>query len=60
MWGRGGLDIDTIADQIIAIVCDGILAPNRTAAVRRESDRLAGLVDRLEQLLPPRPGREEP
>jgi len=60
MWGRGGLDIETIADQIIAIVCDGILAPNRTAAVRRESDRLAGLVDRLEKLLPPGTRREQP
>jgi AcrR family transcriptional regulator len=60
MRGRGELDIETIADQIIAIACNGIWAPNRTAAVRRESDRLAGLVDRLERLLPPRTGREKP
>ncbi|MBP1688085.1 MAG: TetR/AcrR family transcriptional regulator [Deltaproteobacteria bacterium] len=60
LWGRGGLDVETIADQIIAIICDGILTPNRTAAVRGESDRLAGLVDRLERLLPPRTGREKP
>lgn len=60
MWGRGELDVETIADQIVTIICDGILAPNRTAAVRGESDRLAGLVDRLENLLPPRPSRGKP
>ncbi|MFN8626175.1 MAG: TetR/AcrR family transcriptional regulator [Candidatus Binatia bacterium] len=60
MWGRGGLDVDTIVDQIVAIICDGILAPNRTVAVRDDSDRLAGLVQRLENLLPPHTDRSEP
>ena len=60
MWGRGGLDVETVADQIVAVVCDGILAPRLTAAAAHESDRLAGLVDRLEKLLPQRPGREKP
>jgi hypothetical protein len=65
--GRGDLDIDENADQIMSIFCDGIAAnaPRAAAGVSDETARLARVADRLEQLLDragsaPLPANDEP
>jgi AcrR family transcriptional regulator len=54
--GRGALDIDTLAEQITSIVCDGIARPGPTLedGVRRLSRIAAQLESRLESN--PEPG----
>jgi AcrR family transcriptional regulator len=32
VWGRGGLDVDTLAEQITGLVCDGLTAPETAHA----------------------------
>ncbi|MES0873986.1 TetR/AcrR family transcriptional regulator [Sinimarinibacterium thermocellulolyticum] len=48
---RGTLDVDTLADQLTAIVCDGIETPGR-AARYRDAEQLRRIAARLEALQP--------
>jgi AcrR family transcriptional regulator len=57
LCGRGDLEIDSIADQIVAVVCDGIGAPPAAADLERQARRLAAIADRLERKLPAAPRR---
>ncbi|MGH8453104.1 MAG: TetR/AcrR family transcriptional regulator [Nevskiales bacterium] len=45
---RGGLDIDTIAEQITAVLCEGI----GTADLRQEMQRLTQIANRIEKAFP--------
>lgn len=47
--GRGGLDIDAIADQLTAVVCEGLAARREDDALQREARRLARIADRMER-----------
>ncbi|MDR3419312.1 MAG: TetR/AcrR family transcriptional regulator [Nevskia sp.] len=49
--GRGGLDIDRIADQITAVVCEGITLQPMAGQIGREAQRLSRIVDRMERNL---------
>jgi AcrR family transcriptional regulator len=49
--GRGELDIDTIAEQITAIVCEGIAAGAAPDPLGRETQRLSKIADRMERNL---------
>lgn len=53
--GRGELDIDATADQIMTVLCDGIGVGQAGSAgdseLRRETRRLAALADRFEAML---------
>jgi AcrR family transcriptional regulator len=51
--GRGALDVDAVADQITAIVCDGIAVRQAPADLERQTRRLAAIADRMERKLPP-------
>lgn len=51
LCGRGGLDIDRIADQIVAVICDGIAAGPAPEDLGRETQRLSKIVDRMERNL---------
>lgn len=51
--GRGDLDIDAIADQITAVLCEGITA----ADLRQEMQRLAQIASRIERTLPQQSSR---
>jgi AcrR family transcriptional regulator len=52
--GRGQLDIDQIAEQITALLCDGIAAPAESGSLTRETERLAQIATRIERSLPKR------
>lgn len=47
--GRGGLDIDAIADQITATLCEGLARREAENALGREARRLAKIADRMER-----------
>ncbi len=47
--GRGGLDIDALADQITAVVCDGIEHRGR-ATLRDDAEHLRRIATRLDAL----------
>lgn len=47
--GRGGLDIDAIADQITGTLCEGIARREVEASIGREARRLARIADRMER-----------
>ena len=49
--GRGDLDIDETADQLMAVLCDGLLLQDSAVDLRGEAERLARVADRLEKLL---------
>lgn len=49
--GRGALDVDALADQITAVVCDGIERPGR-ATLRDDAERLRRIAARLDALQP--------
>lgn len=51
LCGRGGLDIDRIADQIVAVICEGIAAGLAPEDLGRETQRLSKIVDRMERNL---------
>ena len=53
LCGRGSLDIDTLADQITALVCEGPAAP-ADADLQRETARLSRIATRMERHLAPR------
>jgi AcrR family transcriptional regulator len=46
--GRGELDIDQTAEQITALLCDGIEAQHTPAVLRLEAQRLVSLAETLE------------
>ncbi|MGH8460754.1 MAG: TetR/AcrR family transcriptional regulator [Stenotrophobium sp.] len=50
--GRGELDIDATADQITALLCDGIAARNETGNLKRETEKLAQNASRIERSHP--------
>ncbi len=50
--GRGDLDVDKTADQIAAILCDGLAARRASQDLQRETRRLAKIADRIEKALP--------
>ncbi|MGH8505126.1 MAG: TetR/AcrR family transcriptional regulator [Stenotrophobium sp.] len=50
--GRGELDIDATADQIAALLCDGISAQAGPGTLKRETERLAQIAARIENSLP--------
>lgn len=50
LCGRGSLDIDRIADQIVSVICDGIATP-ASEGLGRETQRLSKIVDRMERNL---------
>lgn len=50
--GRGELDIDATADQITALLCDGIAAHNGADTLKRETERLSQIAARIERSLP--------
>lgn len=50
--GRGDLDIDATADQITALLCDGIATPVESGDLKQETERLAQIVARIERSLP--------
>lgn len=54
--GRGGLDIDAIADRIVSVLCDGVAPPRAADTLSRQTRRLAKIADRIEQSLPRRAG----
>jgi len=49
--GRGDLDIEETADQLLSMLCDGLAIRNETGDLRRETERLSKVADRLETLL---------
>jgi len=49
--GRGELDIDAIAEQITAVVCEGIAVAPAPDPLGRETQRLSKIVDRMERNL---------
>jgi AcrR family transcriptional regulator len=49
--GRGALDIDTIAEQITAVVCEGIAGGAAPDPLGRETQRLSKIADRMERNL---------
>jgi AcrR family transcriptional regulator len=49
--GRGELDIDRVADQISAVLCDGLAATAQRGDLDRETQRLSQIVDRMERSL---------
>ena len=49
--GRGELDIDRIADQICAVLCEGLAAPQGEGDLGRQAQRLSRIADRLERKL---------
>lgn len=53
--GRGGLDIDRVADQITAIVCDGIALQRADPDLLSQTRRLSKIADRMERQLARRP-----
>lgn len=50
--GRGELNIDTTADQITALICDGMTAQATAKNLKRETERLAQIATRIERSLP--------
>jgi AcrR family transcriptional regulator len=52
--GRGDLDVDRIAGQIVLVVCDGVSLRPVAADLGRETQRLSQIVDRMERGLSPR------
>jgi hypothetical protein len=50
--GRGDLDIEATAEQILTVLCDGIGVRGTDTELSRETRRLAALADRVEALLP--------
>jgi AcrR family transcriptional regulator len=54
--GRGELDIDTVADQIAAVLCEGV-AQSAGANLRQEMQRLTQIASRIEKALPRNPGK---
>lgn len=51
LCGRGELDIDRIADQITAVICEGIATAPAPEHLGRETQRLSQIVDRMERNL---------
>jgi hypothetical protein len=49
--GRGTLDIDAIADQIVAVLCEGTATDGGDEGLKRETARLSKIVDRMEMKL---------
>lgn len=49
--GRGDLDIDETADQIMAVLCGGLSSAAAAPDLQRETERLAAVATRLEGLL---------
>jgi AcrR family transcriptional regulator len=49
LGGRGALDIDRLADHIVAVVCDGIAVHD--TGLRQETARLSKIVTRMEKRL---------
>jgi AcrR family transcriptional regulator len=49
--GRGTLDIDRVADQITAVLCEGIVERPAMERIGRETQRLSKIVDRMERKL---------
>jgi len=50
--GRGELDIDTLAEQITAVLCEGIVAAPQDADLKQEMKRLTQIASRIEKALP--------
>ncbi len=50
--GRGGLDIDALAEQLTAVLCEGIAAPAPGGGLKQEMDRLSQIASRIEEALP--------
>lgn len=53
--GRGEIDIETLADQLLSVLCEGI-ALRASASSTLQEERLSRIADRLESLLPRTPG----
>ncbi len=49
--GRGKLDVDRVADQIVALLCEGIAAASQQD-IRQEMQRLNQIASRIEKYLP--------
>lgn len=50
MCGRGGFDIDLIAEQLTGLLCEGIAMPGGgSEPLRREARRLSQILDRMER-----------
>lgn len=47
--GRGGLDADCIADQLTALLCEGLGRRRAERSLGRETRRLARIADRMER-----------
>jgi AcrR family transcriptional regulator len=58
--GRGTLDIDRVADQITAILCEGASTTHRGDVLRLEAQRLSKIADRIEQALPRTSAKKAP
>ena len=52
LCGRGELGIDRIAQQITAVLCDGIVTRGKGTDMRREMQRLSRIASRMEKALP--------
>jgi len=50
--GRGDLDIDTLAEQITAVLCEGIVVAPQDADLKQEMKRLTQIASRIEKALP--------
>ncbi|HSW14306.1 MAG TPA: TetR/AcrR family transcriptional regulator [Solimonas sp.] len=50
--GRGELDIDALADQIIAVLCEGIAVAEAGPDIKQEMKRLTQIASRIEKALP--------
>ena len=49
--GRGELDVDALADQITAVVCDGLAERRKTTDLQKEAERLSQIATRIERRL---------
>lgn len=49
--GRGDLDIEETADQLLSMLCDGLAMRGEAGDLRRETERLSAVADRLEKIM---------
>jgi AcrR family transcriptional regulator len=58
--GRGELDIDAIAEQITALLCEGIAVRADSSELQQEMQRLTQIASRIEKALPKKASPKHP
>jgi AcrR family transcriptional regulator len=55
LYGHGSLDVETLADEVTRVLCDGLLDHRPSDGLGRQAQRLSAIADRLERALAQRP-----